>query len=30
MRRHIDEFARYLQRYYPKVWDSAVRWDSFG
>lgn len=30
MRRHIDEFARYLQRYYPKVWDGAVRWDSFG
>jgi GntR family transcriptional regulator, transcriptional repressor for pyruvate dehydrogenase complex len=30
MSRHIDEFARYLQRYYPKVWDSAVRWDTFG
>ena len=28
MGRHIDEFARYLQRYYPKVWDGAVRWDS--
>ncbi len=30
MGRHIDEFARYLRRYYPKVWDGAVRWDSFG
>lgn len=29
MGRHIDEFARYLQRYYPKVWDGAVRWDAF-
>lgn len=28
MARHIDQFARYVQRYYPKVWDGMVRWDT--
>lgn len=29
MAKHIDEFARYLQRFYSRVWESEVRWDGF-
>ena len=29
MATHIGEFAGYLQRYYPKVWEGDVRWDNF-
>lgn len=28
MRRHIDEFARYLERYYQHVLEQPLRWDQ--
>jgi GntR family transcriptional repressor for pyruvate dehydrogenase complex len=28
MKRHMDEFARYLKRHYPRVLDRTVRWDD--
>jgi DNA-binding FadR family transcriptional regulator len=28
MKAHMDEFARYLKRYYPRVLDRTVRWDE--
>ena len=28
MRRHIDEFARYLERYYQHVLKQPLRWDQ--
>ena len=28
MERHIGEFAKYIERYYPAIWDSPLRWDQ--
>jgi GntR family transcriptional repressor for pyruvate dehydrogenase complex len=28
MSRHVTEFAKYLEQYYPAVWDSPLRWDQ--
>ncbi|MGB6057156.1 MAG: FCD domain-containing protein [Microthrixaceae bacterium] len=28
MERHVSEFARYLERYYPTVFDSPMRWSD--
>jgi len=28
MARHVDEFSRYLDRYYPSIYDSQLRWSD--
>jgi GntR family transcriptional regulator, transcriptional repressor for pyruvate dehydrogenase complex len=28
MERHISEFAKYIERSYPGVWESSLRWDQ--
>jgi len=28
MERHVTEFAKYIERHYPAVWDRALRWDQ--
>jgi DNA-binding FadR family transcriptional regulator len=28
MEHHIGEFSKYVERYYPAIWDSPLRWDQ--